>query len=161
MHLNNFFNKFRLVLMHIYSVMNLFKLFLFLSGTLMACFTINAQDCTLAIGGRDSDVIIQVFQMNNEQIAMMEGWKVELDQEMEATQKQVDQLFESQPQGTPEQLTQLAIKYKVLQDRIVDISKSYDKKLLAIFNEQQYRRYVGLCREIFLKPLVVTPSSIR
>ena len=135
-----------------------FKSFFLLFGTLTMCFASNAQDCTLAIAGRDADVIIQVFQMNNEQIAKMQGWRAELEKEMEAAQVQIDRLLESRPQGTPEQLAQLASKYKVLQDRMVEISKSYDKKLLAIFNERQYRRYVGLCREVFLKPLPVNPD---
>jgi hypothetical protein len=133
-----------------------FKLFFLLFGSLTMCSVVNAQDCTLAIGGRDADIIIQVFQLNNEQIAKMQGWGAELEKEMEAAQTQIDQLLESHPQETPEQLAQLATKYKGLQDRIVEISKSYDKKLLAIFNERQYRRYVGLCREVFLKPLPVT-----
>ncbi len=117
----------------------------------------NAQDCTLAIGGKDTDVIIQVFQMNNEQIAKMEAWKVELEKETDAAQQQANQLLESQPQTTPEDLEKIAVEYKKIQNRVAEISKSYDRKLLAIFNEKQYRRYVGLCREIFLKPLVVTP----
>jgi len=144
--------------MHIDNIMMTFKSLFVLFGALMACFALNAQDCTLAIGGRDADVIIQVFQMNNEQIAKMQGWSTELEKEMETAQVQIDQLLESQPQETPEQLAQLAIKYKALQARMVEISKSYDKKLLAIFNERQYRRYVGLCREVFLKPLEVAPD---
>lgn len=143
--------------MRIDNMMKLFKP-LFVPVALMVCSVIDAQDCTLAIAGRDADVIIQVFQMNNEQIAKMQGWKAELEKEMEAAQAQIDRLLESQPQETPEQLAQLAIKYKVLRDRIMEISKSYDKKLLAIFNERQYRRYVGLCREVFLKPLPVNPD---
>src|SRR5690606_21055605 len=137
--------------------MNSFKSIFLLFGTLMVCFMANAQDCTLAIGGKDTDVIIQVFQMNNEQIAKREAWKVELEKETDAAQQQANQLLESQPQTTPEELEKIAVEYKKIQNRVAEISKSYDRKLLAIFNEKQYRRYVGLCREIFLKPLVVTP----
>ena len=139
-------------------MMKLIKSIFLLLGALFACFTANAQDCTLAIGGKDADIIIQVFQMNNEQIAKMEVWKMELAKETEAAQEQANQLLASQPQGTPEDLEKMAIKYKEIQDRVAEISKSYDKKLLAIFNEKQYRRYVGLCREIYLKPLVVIPD---
>ena len=135
--------------------MKLIKSIFLLLGALFACFTVNAQDCTLAIGGKDADIIIQVFQMNNEQIAKMEVWKMELAKETEAAQEQANQLLASQPQGTPEDLEKMAIKYKEIQDRVAEISKSYDKKLLAIFNEKQYRRYVGLCRDIYLRPLVV------
>ncbi|MCG2462920.1 hypothetical protein K8352_19310 [Flavobacteriaceae bacterium F89] len=138
--------------------MNYFISIFILFGALLTCSKVNAQDCTLAISGRDADIIIQVFQMNNEQIAKMERWKVELAKETDAAQEQANQLLASQPQSTPEELARIAVKYKEIQNRAVEISKSYDKKLLAIFNENQYRRYVGLCREIFLKPLVGIPD---
>jgi hypothetical protein len=62
-------------------------------------------------------------------------------------------LFESHPQTTPEDLTALGVKYKVLEERMKQVFKKYDLKLLALFNEKQYQRYVTLCQEVSRQPL--------
>jgi hypothetical protein len=56
-------------------------------------------------------------------------------------------LFDTHPQQTTEELQQLADKYKKLQEEIEANSKAFDLKLLSIFDQRQYERYVALCRE--------------
>lgn len=118
-----------------------------------------AQDCTLDIGGKNSDTLIQVFQMSQEQIGQMEAWRTELNVEIKVIEDEIQKLFDNHPQSTPEELTTLADKYKIFQQKIVDASKATDKKLLSIFNVNQYERYIDLCNEAFSKPIQVVPVS--
>ncbi|KAG1654413.1 Dihydroorotate dehydrogenase (quinone) [Nymphon striatum] len=41
-----------------------------------------AQDCTLNIGGKNTEALVGVFQMNEEQIGQMETWRAELNIEI-------------------------------------------------------------------------------
>ncbi|QLG46278.1 hypothetical protein [Costertonia aggregata] len=127
------------------------------------CFSIQcmiAQDCTLSIGGKDKDIIVQVFQLNEEQITQLETWQAELAIKNKLIEEQLQLLLDEHPQSTQEDLTNLAKKYKTKEQELVRISVGYDKKLLGIFNERQYQRYIELCEEALRKPLkVVRPSS--
>ena len=120
-----------------------------------------AQDCTLDIGGKNTDTLIGVFQMNKEQISQMETWRAELDIEIKVFEDEIQKLFDNHPQSTPEELTTLAGKYKVFQQKIVDASKAADKNLLAIFNTKQYERYLELCHEAIRKPIQVVPLVLK
>lgn len=114
-----------------------------------------SQDCTLGIGGKDKDVIIQVFQLNEAQITKLETWGGELKIKTKLKEDELKQLLSEHPQSTQEDLFLLAKKYKNIEQEIIDISLSYDKKLLAIFNERQYSRYMDLCKEASRSPLRV------
>ncbi|MFT6837259.1 MAG: peptidoglycan hydrolase CwlO-like protein [Sediminicola sp.] len=114
-----------------------------------------AQECTLGIGGRDAETIIQVFQLNEEQVAIMNELRSALDLETSPIEEQIKQLLETHPQSTPEELTELAVKFKVLESKIVQISRSYDQRLLALFNQKQFQRYVELCHEVVRTPLKI------
>lgn len=118
----------------------------------------NAQDCTLNIGGKDTETIIKIFQLNDGQIGQMEGWRSELEIETSLIEDQIQELMDKQPQKTPEELIILAEKYNVLKEKMVNVSKIYDKKLIGIFNQRQYQRYVDLCNEAFRRPMVVDPD---
>ena len=117
----------------------------------------SAQDCTLDIGGKNTDLLVDVFQMSSEQVTQMEAWRAALEIETKAIEEDIQKLFNEHPQSTPAELTTLAEKYKVLQQKIVATSKATDKKLLAIFNEKQYDRYLVLCNEAFRTPIQVVP----
>ncbi len=132
--------------------------FCFLVACIFLFSTGNAQDCTLGIGGKDTETIIKVFQLSDEQIGKMEGWSAELEIENRQIEEQIQELFDTHPQNTPEELTLLATKYKVLQEKMVNVSKAYDKKLLATFNEKQYKLYANLCEEAFRQPMIVNPE---
>lgn len=126
--------------------------FLFLSSFLGI-----SQDCTLDVGGANTDVIVSVFQLNANQTAKLESLKGDYVVQQKTLQEELESLLEKHPQSTPEELTILGEKYAVLQQNLVSLSKSTDKELLQIFNERQYNRYLELCREAIRKPIVVKP----
>ncbi|RAJ09223.1 hypothetical protein [Arenibacter echinorum] len=128
---------------------------------LMVGFVISVQaqqECSLGIGATESDTIIQIFQLKEEQITNLEEFKAALEIETRLLDEERKNLFENHPQSTPEDLTALGAKYKVLEERMKQVFKKYDLKLLALFNEKQYQRYVTLCQEVSRLPLVVAPE---
>lgn len=112
-------------------------------------------DCTLDMGGQDSELIIKIFQLNDDQIAKMETWRAELELKNRVLVDQIEWLFENHPQGTEEDLINLSKKYNVLQRQILSNSRTYDQMLLGAFNERQYERYSILCAEAMRQPLPV------
>lgn len=131
---------------------------IYINSILFFFFTLSSfaqlMDCTLGIGGKDTETIIKVFQLNEEQLVQMEGWIQELKKSNEVIQEQIDDLLEKHPQSNPEELETLAQKFKPLRAQILSNSKKCDQKLLGIFNENQYRRYISLCGEALRKPLI-------
>ena len=129
--------------------------FYLFGATLLIGFAAKAQlpDCTLSIGGKDTEVLTRVFQLNDEQIKTMELWIGELQTQSKLAEDQIKELFDNHPQSTHEELETLSKKYKVIKDQMVANSKRYDKKLLALFNPKQYQRYVELCDEAIRSPL--------
>lgn len=111
-------------------------------------------DCTLGIGGKDNVTLAEVFQLNDDQKAKMEIWTQELSIENKLLQEEIDLLMKTHPQKTEEELMQLAGKYKTLQDKMVANAKSYDIKLLRMFNPKQYKLYTELCAEVMRTPLL-------
>lgn len=120
-----------------------------------------AQECTLDVGGKNAETLIKVFQLDDEQVAKMEAWQAELQLETRTIEDQIQKLFDEHPQSTAEQLTIMADKYRVLQQKIVAASRATDKMLLSIFNEKQYERYLGLCAEALRSPIKVTPVRVK
>lgn len=133
-----------------------------ISGTLCVLFgmifSVSAQDCTLNIGKKNTETIIKIFQLNEEQIATMENLRSELEIETKSIEDTVRKLLDAHPQSTPTELNVLADKYKVLQQKMVNVSKATDKKFITTFNERQYQRYLSLCNEAFRKPIQVIPT---
>lgn len=113
------------------------------------------QDCSLGIGATESDTIIQIFQLKEEQITKLEEFKAALEIETRLLDDERKNLFDTHPQSTPENLTELGVKYKVIEEKMKQVFEKYDYKLLAIFNEKQYQRYVTLCQEVSRLPLEV------
>ncbi len=117
-----------------------------------------AQDCTLDLGGSNLETFIKIFQLNETQIAQAEAWQGELQVVTKSIQEEAQLLFDKQPQSTPDELIVLAEKYKVLQDKMVKLSVSYDKRFLNVLNEKQYERYMALCEEAERNPLPRIPE---
>ena len=69
------------------------------------------QECSLAIGATESDTIIQIFQLKEEQITNLEEFKAALEIETRLLDEERKNLFENHPQSTPEDLTALGAKY--------------------------------------------------
>ncbi|NJB72471.1 hypothetical protein GGR42_002962 [Saonia flava] len=133
--------------------MNLTKYITSLLCCLLISFISKSQDCTLNIGGEDDETIISVFQLNEEQQGKMEAWGRELQFKNKVLEDGMQKLLDTHPQSKPEDVVIMGEKYKKLKDEFVANSKEYDIKLLTLFNEKQYRRYVDLCREAFRRPL--------
>jgi Skp family chaperone for outer membrane proteins len=119
----------------------------------------NAQeDCSLGIGATDTDILVQVFQLRPEQKIKLEEFHAAISKEIQSMDGEIETLIETHPQTTPEDLIAFGAKHKVLEDRVKDIFQKYDLKLLALFNEKQYQRYVSLCKEVLRQPLVAVPE---
>lgn len=132
-----------------------FSVFLFVS---LSLFKLNAQNCALDIGGKNTETIISVFQLNEAQVATLETLRGELHMETKNLGEQIEKLLAEQPQSTEEELIKLADKYKVLQQRIVTASYESDKKLLSEFNRKQYERYLELCKTAIRSPITISPK---
>lgn len=111
------------------------------------------KDCLLNIGGPDNKTIIQVFQLNDEQIEKLAVWSSELQFKRKENEDEITLLFDTHPQKTTEDLEALASKYAKIKDSYVQLTRSYDQKLLTMFNERQYHRYTMLCAEAVRRPI--------
>lgn len=114
-------------------------------------------DCSLDIGGQDTDVLITVFQLNEKQQTHLESWRGELSILVRTIEEDISQLLENHPQSTEADLFNLSEKYAKLKDQLVALSKEYDQKMLGTFNPKQYAFYSELCREALRRPLVPVP----
>lgn len=123
-------------------------------------FSSYGQNCTLDIGGKNIDLIVKIFQLNEAQVQTMEELRAELEVNTKSVEDQIQKLFDEHPQSSPEELTTLAGKYKVLQQKMVEASFESDKKLIETFNEKQYLRYLSLCTEAFRDPIRIVPVSM-
>ena len=128
---------------------------------LLFSFSGKAQDCTIDVGGKNTDVLITIFQMNAAQKTKMEAVRAELQIETKLVEEKIQKLFDTHPQSSPDELTLLSEKYKSLQNKIVVASIAADKKVLSTFNEKQYKRYLDLCHEAVRKPIKVTPVALK
>jgi len=120
--------------------------------------SVQAQNCTLDIGGKNAETMVTVFQLNEAQVATMETLQRLLAVETGHLEKQIEKLLAEHPQSTEEELIKLAEKYKVLQQEIVTVSYESDKKLLSEFNAKQYERYLQLCKAAIRRPIAVVPK---
>lgn len=118
------------------------------------------RDCMLGIGGSNSETIIQVFQLNEEQTRQLEEWQAELAMTNKVYQEDIRILFDTHPQSSTKDLERLASKYKVLKDQILENARAYDVKMLKLFNPRQYDRYRELCASAGRVPYDVTPQPI-
>lgn len=118
----------------------------------------NAQECTLDLGSDNLEMLTKVFQLNEAQVGQVEGWKAQLAVESRLIEEQIKELFKTHPQSNYDEIEAMSKKYKVLQDKLVNISLSFDNKLVQAFNDRQYERYVTLCNEAALEPLIKKPK---
>ena len=118
------------------------------------CLYSQLDDCSLDIGGKDIEVIITIFQLNEDQQDNLEKWIAEMNLETKTIEDDMRKLLDDHPQSTEADLHNLAKKYLELKDKLVLVSKIYDQKLLGTFNEKQYAYYTKLCKEALRKPLL-------
>ena len=139
-----------------YSSKSLFiRCVLMVAITLLWQFNLYSQEtaCTLDIGGKDSQLIVEIFQLNEQQQGQLEEWVSELQTQSENIEEKIQKLLDHHPQSTEADLLNLARKYAVLKDELVTLTLQYDQKLLGIFNEKQYAFYKELCTEAARRPL--------
>ena len=128
---------------------------------LLTPFIGQSQECTLDIGGKNHNTIIDIFQLNAEQQATMETVRSELKTEQTSIENEIQKLLSTHPQSTETELITMSDKYKVLQQKMESLSWESDKKLLETFNPKQYERYLNLCGEALRKPIEITPVSYK
>lgn len=132
--------------------------------TIVCClftFCMKAQDCTLDIGGENSEAVMTIFQLNDTQQSTMESLKGELQITTKGLEDEIQKLFDTHPQSTQEELITLSDKYKVLKQKMMNASWEADAQLLATFNSKQYQRYLDLCKEALRKPIKIIPVSYK
>lgn len=117
-------------------------------------FLVKAQECTLDLGSDNLELITKVFQLNETQVGQVEEWKAQLAVESRLIEEQIKELFNTHPQSNYDEIEAMSKKYKVFQDKLVNLSLTYDNKLVQVFNDKQYERYVTLCNEAALDPLI-------
>ncbi len=112
-----------------------------------------ADDCTLDIAGQDTGIIVDIFQMNDDQKAHLDTWIGEFELARRPIEEELRLLLIEHPQSTEADLHNLAKKYSTLNNKLIELSMEYDRKLLGIFNEKQFAYYVSLCKEAARRPL--------
>ncbi|QCX00801.1 hypothetical protein FGM00_12035 [Aggregatimonas sangjinii] len=133
------------------------KSFYVLVGLLLSVFFGRAQECTLDIGGKNHNTIVDIFQLNAEQQTTMKTLRDDLQTTQQGIEEEIQKLFNTHPQSTEAELIALSDKYKVLKEKMVNVSWESDKKLLETFNPKQYERYLSLCGEALRKPIRIIP----
>ncbi|WP_445381647.1 hypothetical protein [Robiginitalea sp. IMCC43444] len=111
------------------------------------------QECTLNISGADSTNIASAFQLNESQLQKMGQWQRELSKETDRLMEKLTALMETHPRETESELVALGSKYEALRAQILEITISYDRRLLGILNQLQYARYLELCKAVSREPL--------
>lgn len=120
---------------------------------LLCMVPLHAQECTLGVGGRDTDLIVQVFQLDSLQQARLLQWGEELRAVNAPLEERARQLLDAHPQQSDEDLAALGHKYDEIKAEMVANAAHYDRLLLGTFNDLQYARYAELCREVLRTPL--------
>ncbi len=115
-------------------------------------------DCILGVGGPDGDTIVQVFQLSEEQQEKLKSWAAELKVRNDILREKAEYLMKKNENSTPDVLLTVSQQYKTIQDSMVQNVRMMDKRLLTIFNDKQYQRYLGFCNELALRPIHVNRS---
>jgi len=117
-------------------------------------------DCLLGVGGKDDKTIIEAFQLNDDQIEQMRNWAAELNYRNELLQDQANALLKKHSQSSPEDLLAMSYQYQTLVDSMRSNVRMIDKRLLELFNDKQYNRYVNLCNKATLSPIFANREQV-
>tara|TARA_R110000868_G_scaffold168133_3_gene402702 strand:+ start:1009 stop:1422 length:414 start_codon:yes stop_codon:yes gene_type:complete len=117
--------------------------------------SVKSQTCILDIGSKNVENITKAFQLNKEQVGALDSLRNQLIAERDLQEIKVKNLLETHPQSTPEELLILAKKHKELEDSMFETTIIYDQKLISLFNEKQYERYVLLCKSANRSPIAI------
>ena len=123
----------------------------------MSCFTTFSQtECFLGIGGKDDETIRKIFKLDSTQVAKMKDWGAELKYRNSFLIDQADNLLKRHAESSPEVLKTMSVQYKKLLDSMQSNLRMLDKRMLGIFNDEQYSLYVMFCNQISSSPLYPT-----
>ncbi len=103
--------------------------------------------------GQDTETIIQVFQLNDEQQVQLREWSLELQIRQAEISEEAGALLEAHPAEGTAALDSLALEYGELRNQLMNLQADFDTRVLALFNTRQYERYLALCREVNRVPL--------
>ncbi|MDF4202389.1 hypothetical protein PXD56_05470 [Maribacter sp. SA7] len=120
---------------------------------------VNAQaDCILGVGVTSDSIISDIFQLNDMQKAKLESFSADVKLRNEALNNDLAEVKSKHPQSNVTELRQLADKYKVVMDSMARVQEMMDKKMLALFNSNQYELYLSLCKDASRSAYIVTPA---
>lgn len=115
-------------------------------------------DCVLGVGGRDNETITKVFELTEEQQKSLKNWTAELKIRNDIFKDKAAYLMKQNEESSPEVLIEVSKKYQSYIDSMAKNVRMMDKRLLKIFNETQYERYVKLCNQLTLRPIYINRS---
>lgn len=120
---------------------------------------VNAQaDCILGVGVTSDSIISDIFQLNDMQIAKLERFSTDIKLQNETLNNNLAEVKSKHPQSNVTELRQLADKYKNVMDSMARVQEITDKKMLALFNSNQYELYLSLCKDASRSAYIVVPA---
>ena len=126
----------------------LFSLFILINGVALC-----QEDCYLGVGGKDDKTIIEVFQLTEEQTENLRNWSAELDYRNSLLQDQAKALLKKHAQSSPEDLLAMSYQFQDLLDSMRSNMRMIDKRVLSMFNNEQYNLYMQLCNTVARSPI--------
>lgn len=115
-------------------------------------------ECILGVGGKDNEAITKVFELTEEQQEKLTNWSAELKIRNEVLEEKAKYLMKKHKESSPEVLVTVSEDYKRLIDSMRQNIRMMDKRLLGTFNEGQYERYLKICNQMSLRPILVNRS---
>ncbi len=120
---------------------------------------VNAQaDCILGVGVTSDSIISDIFQLNDMQKAKLEQFSTDFKLQNETLNNNLAEVKSKHPQSNVTELRQLADKYKNVMDSMARVQEITDKKMLALFNSNQYELYLSLCKDASRSAYIVVPA---
>ena len=116
-------------------------------------------DCFLGIGGKDDKTIQEVFQLNEDQVEKMRNWGAELKFRNEIFEMRIEKLLKTHAQSSPEDLMKMSYEFRALLDSMEGNMRLLDRRMLSIFDNDQYNLYIMLCNEVYRSP-IYAPRSV-
>ncbi|WP_375325044.1 hypothetical protein [Flagellimonas sp. GZD32] len=115
-------------------------------------------ECMLGVGGKDDETITKVFELTEEQQKNLRNWSAELKVRNDILKDKARFLMKKHEESSPEVLVTVSEQYKTIMDSMKQNVRMMDKRLLNLFNEKQYERYVKLCEQMSLRPIYINRS---
>ena len=112
----------------------------------------------MGVGGQDDQVIMEVFQLNDDQKDKLKSWSAELQVRNDILKDRAKHLLKRHENSPPEVLAIFSKQYKDILDSMKQNALMMDKRLLSILNAKQYNLYLELCSQLTLRPMYVDRS---